>query len=309
MTTEKTTAVATVPRRSALTTLADRFGVEPNGVFMRSLKSVAFKSPDVTDEQLMALVLVANQYKLNPFTKELYAFPDKGGGIVPIVSIDGWLRIINEHEQFDGLDYTQGVDDVLGIYGECTIYRKDRAHPTKLREYLSEVKRNTDPWKMVSRMLRHKTIIQTSRVAFGFAGIFEPDEAERIIEAQTIDATVVPNAAKGASRLRTLLDASPAPVQAAAPAATVAVDQTLVTCPKCEANGTLPDDDGVLQACDLCEGDGVIVGEKMVAYFEREEKKIGAQVAEYTERKKKKAKDVPIASEPSEANESGELPL
>ena len=44
--------------------------------------------------------------QLNPFTKEIYAFPDsKSGGIVPMVSIDGWCRIINEHPQLDGIGF------------------------------------------------------------------------------------------------------------------------------------------------------------------------------------------------------------
>ncbi|EBR4477838.1 phage recombination protein Bet, partial [Salmonella enterica] len=33
-----------------------------------------------------------------------------------------------------------------------------------------------------TRMLRHKTLIQCARLAFGFAGIFDQDEAERVIE-------------------------------------------------------------------------------------------------------------------------------
>jgi hypothetical protein len=31
-------------------------------------------------------------------------------------------------------------------------------------------------------MLRHKSMIQCARLAFGFTGIYEPDEAERILE-------------------------------------------------------------------------------------------------------------------------------
>jgi hypothetical protein len=36
--------------------------------------------------------------------------------------------------------------------------------------------------------LRHKTLIQGSRIAFGFAGIYDEDEARRIIDAGTVDA-------------------------------------------------------------------------------------------------------------------------
>jgi hypothetical protein len=41
-------------------------------------------------------------------------------------------------------------------------------------------------------MLRHKALIQTARYAFGFAGIVDPDEAERIDEATMRDVTPTP---------------------------------------------------------------------------------------------------------------------
>jgi phage recombination protein Bet len=144
---------------------------------MDTLKSTAFKVKDstVSNEQMMALLIVADQFKLNPFTKEIYAFPDKGG-IVPVVGVDGWSRIINEHPQFDGMSFES--DDASCT---CTMYRKDRSHPIVVTEYLLECKRGTPPWQShPKRMLRHKAMIQCARLAFGFAGIYDPDEAERV---------------------------------------------------------------------------------------------------------------------------------
>ncbi len=70
----------------------------------------------------------------------------------------------------------------------CKIYRKDRKHPTIVTEYMGECKRNTQPWQShPTRMLRHKTLIQCARLAFGFAGIFDQDEAERVIEGTTAE--------------------------------------------------------------------------------------------------------------------------
>ncbi|EOJ4766922.1 recombinase RecT, partial [Escherichia coli] len=41
----------------------------------------------------------------------------------------------------------------------------------------------TGPWQShPKRMLRHKAMIQCARLAFGFAGIYDNDEAERIVE-------------------------------------------------------------------------------------------------------------------------------
>jgi hypothetical protein len=141
----------------------------------------------------MALMIVADQYGLNPLTKELYAFPDKNNGIVPVVGVDGWARIINEHPQNDGIEFIEAVvkDDGVPAWIECVIYRKDREHPTRVREYLAECKRATQPWgSHPRRMLRHKSLIQCARLAFGLVGIYDADEAERIVEGS---ATVVPD--------------------------------------------------------------------------------------------------------------------
>lgn len=160
--------------------MADRFGVNQSDV-VTTLKATCFKGP-VNDSQMIALLIVADQYGLNPWTKEIYAFPDKNNGIVPVVGLDGWSRIINENQQFDGMDFS---DDDLSC--TCTIYRKDRSHPIRVTEYLAECRRTAGPWQShPKRMLRHKAMIQCARLAFGFVGIFDQDEAERIGEAKDI---------------------------------------------------------------------------------------------------------------------------
>ncbi len=147
------------------------------------LKATAFKG-QVSDAQMTALLVVANQYGLNPWTKEIYAFPDKNNGIVPVVGVDGWSRIINSHGQFDGMEFVQDDESCT-----CIIYRKDRSHAIKVTEYMAECRRsNVGPWQShPKRMLRHKAMIQCSRLAFGFVGIYEPDEAERIVDSKAID--------------------------------------------------------------------------------------------------------------------------
>ncbi len=172
MTHEVTTAQAP----SLLAKIATRYSVDP-AKMLATLKATAFKG-DVSNEQMLALLVVADQYNLNPFTKEIYAFPDRQNGIVPVIGVDGWARIINNSPEFDGMEFEQDAESCT-----CVIYRKDRAHPTKVTEYLSECRRETAPWKShPRRMLRHKAMIQCARLAFGFVGVFDQDEAERIIE-------------------------------------------------------------------------------------------------------------------------------
>ena len=210
---------------TALTTLTSKLAAKldmgaDGSDLIETLKATAFKG-EVTNAQMTALMVVANQYGLNPWTKEIYAFPDKNNGIVPVVGVDGWARIINDNPQFDGMEFAQS-DEMVRMPGansdapawiDCAMYRTDRARPVIIREYLDETYREPfkgkfgpviGPWQThPKRFLRHKAMIQCARMAFGYGGIYDQDEAERITERDMGAAEVV----------------SSRPAQAAAPAA------------------------------------------------------------------------------------------
>lgn len=180
-------------RQSLIVKIAQRYSVDPDKM-LATLKATAFRQRDnkeITNEQMMALMVVADQYKLNPFTKEIFAFPDKTG-IVPVVGVDGWSRIINENPELDGIEFKYSEATKLHKgktvhdWIECVIRRKDRSEPIVVREFFDEVVRDlsySSPWDThPNRMHRHKALIQCARLAFGFAGIYDQDEAERVIE-------------------------------------------------------------------------------------------------------------------------------
>ncbi len=185
--------VAGVPMKKGLSAaLADKYGLDERK-FLDTVKVTCF--PDggkkVSNEQLAAFLIVANEYGLNPFIRQIYAFT-KDEGIIPIVPIDGWAKIVNEDSQFDGLKFIDEVKDGKLISITCIIYRKDRTHPIEVTEYLAECTRNVKPWQQWPfRMLRHKAFIQAARLAFGLSGIVDPDEANRIEGAEIVDAEVV----------------------------------------------------------------------------------------------------------------------
>lgn len=175
-------------RATALELMAQRLNIDP-GRLKATLQATVFRVKDTnndwrscTDEEFAALIIVANEYGLNPLTKQIYAFPAKGGGIVPVVSVDGWIHLMNSHPQFDGIEFNDIADDKGGLLAiETVIYRKDRSRPIRVTEYLDECRRKTDPWdKSPARMLRHKSLIQCNRIAFGFSGIHSEDDAEVI---------------------------------------------------------------------------------------------------------------------------------
>ena len=215
--TDKTQIVAEdLAAKSLLVKLAQTYEIDPTKI-KDVLKNTAFRQTgrdrrEITDEQMAALAIVSNQYGLNPFTAEIYAFPAKNGAIVPMVGLNGWTRMINQHPEFDGMEFvdigrintreqakkkdpfdkskdpdmeTVTRDCPDGI--SCTIHRRDRNHSTSVTEWYDECYRATDPWReMPRRMLRHKAMVQCARLAFSFVGVYDEDEGERIIEAESV---------------------------------------------------------------------------------------------------------------------------
>lgn len=200
---------------SLVAEMASKFHVEP-GKFLDTLKNTAFKQKegqDISNEQLMALLVVANEYNLNPFLKQIYAFPDKKNGIIPIVGVDGYIRIVNEHAMADGWSFTLS-DTVIDLdefatdvpeWIECTMHRKDREHPVVTRVWMREAYRAPfegkgnsgtyrvkGPWQQYPRlMLENRAFIRAARFAFGFTGIYSEDDADRMQTTDYIDAEVV----------------------------------------------------------------------------------------------------------------------
>lgn len=174
------------PVRNQVAIMASRLNVEPAELQNIVINTIMpNRGQQVSNEQFVSFLAVANEYKLNPMTKEIYAFPAKGGGIQPIVSIDGWLKMINSHPDFNGMVHEDVRENGQLVAVTCKIYRKGIEHPITVTEYMDECRRGTDTWKQwPARMLRHKATIQAGRYAFGLSGIVDPDEAERIQETE-----------------------------------------------------------------------------------------------------------------------------
>ncbi len=185
---------------SVVKRMAKSYGLQEKNL-LQSLKTIIFHDPKVGDNEVMAFLLVADKYGLDPWTRQIYPALTKQGAILPVVGVDGWCAILNNHPQMDGMEVITGskkpMSDIVPRHKDAglwlkleapeeitvKIYRKDRKYPIVVSESMAECFRETEPWKThPARMLRHKAIIQAARVAFGFTGIYDPDEAERINE-------------------------------------------------------------------------------------------------------------------------------
>lgn len=179
VTTKPTNGIASIP---AIADLAQNYGMSAVA-FVFTFKSVAMPQPH-TDAEFVSCCLVAREHGLNPLTKEIYFMRDKTGAIQAIVGVDGWIKKCNSHPQFDGIEFT----DTLGPDGKAVaiktrIFRKDRSRPIEVTEYMAECLQSRSkpgPWQShPNRMLRHRSLIQCARIAFGFAGVMDRDEFDQ----------------------------------------------------------------------------------------------------------------------------------
>lgn len=149
------------------------------------MKAQCFGGRDPSPAQMASFIVLANQYKLNPLTKEIYAFPS-GGGITPIISIDGWIKIAHSSKDLRGIKHEMITDESGNVVAvKCIIARDGWEFHTETTEYMSENRRNTPTWKQYPiRMLKHRATAQAIRMAFNVNAMSE-DEYEAMNDKQT----------------------------------------------------------------------------------------------------------------------------
>ncbi|MFQ5504365.1 MAG: RecT family recombinase [Planctomycetota bacterium] len=173
--------------------LASKFGVAVTSL-LQVLRDTVFSVNEkkgekpFTDSEMAAGLVLCEQYDLNPFAKEIYCTRAKGRLLI-IVPIDGWVKIVNRHKDFDGCKFEFHRDQKSGQLQAvtCTMHLKGRSHPTTVTEFHDECFRDTESWrKWPARMLRHKAYIQCARLAYGLSGIVDEDEADRFRDLGTV---------------------------------------------------------------------------------------------------------------------------
>ena len=125
--------------------LALFLGIE-KGMMIETLKAQCFKGkhPDeVSDTQLAAFISTANILQVNPLVPGmLYAYPEKNGGITPILGPDGVFKKLDEFISSGKLaGYECDVEcEATGkpIKANATIYRKGDEKPAKYTAWFSE---------------------------------------------------------------------------------------------------------------------------------------------------------------------------
>jgi phage recombination protein Bet len=156
-----------------------------------------------TDEEFRAFMYLCDAYSLDPLKKEIY-FVKYGGKSTIITSRDGYLKIANVHEQFDGLEsdvvyqgdvLTKRDDGSLHIaYGPehlafdktklsgafCSVFRKDRSKATTVFVSIKEYyKREAPIWQQYTNAMILKVAeAMALKRAFAISGLVTKEEIE-----------------------------------------------------------------------------------------------------------------------------------
>lgn len=182
------TSAAKAQTQGLIARLAGRFGVEPNRL-LKCLTTQVFKQADgrqPSNEELMVLLLVCENFGLSPFNREIYAFRGKNGDIVPVVSLDGWAKIVRSQKDFNGVSFrfsettvkVAGCNQELPEFVECAMRLKGVDEPIVIQEFMVECFNDKSPvWKKwPRRMLRTRAFIQCARLAFSLTGLYDEGE-------------------------------------------------------------------------------------------------------------------------------------
>jgi hypothetical protein len=153
----------------ASTQLAERLGVEKS-MMIETIKQQCFRNvrPDqVTDAQLASYISIAAGLQLNPLIPGMmYAYPERNGGITPIVGPDGVMKKLSE---LPGVTYECAVfpEDVLQrpTHATCNIYVEGKERPYAYTAVFSEWEVGNNPnWKARPRhMIWLRAIKQCAR--------------------------------------------------------------------------------------------------------------------------------------------------
>lgn len=121
---------------------------------------------------LIPILLTSQRLRLNPLLGQIAWELNEKNYWEDFIPINGWITMIHRELSFQGITFNESnqTENGIPIWMECSIYRSDLIHPITVREYFIELKTEHPMWaKMPRRMLRHRTLQQCARLAFGIS--------------------------------------------------------------------------------------------------------------------------------------------
>lgn len=119
---------------------------------------------NLTPNEQAQFLAIACAFGLNPYKKEIYPIAYGQGSsrkLSIIVGYEVYLKRAESYKQYDGyvVDWEGNGAD---LRAKCTVYRKDRNHPTVSTVWLREYTQNNSQWNRMPHVMLEKVAIATA---------------------------------------------------------------------------------------------------------------------------------------------------
>lgn len=175
---------------SILVDSARVLGVDASKVcnLLRNVWKPSSGQPPLTDQEMFAGLSMIARFHLDPIAKEIYVTRDKHGRLMTIVAIDGWIKILDRTDHYDGFEQTVEFDEKGKVFSATTtIYSNRRSHPTTYVAYASEYTKVSGnvAEKMPIHMLRIFSLRHAARMFTALGGNIFTEEEVKYMEAES----------------------------------------------------------------------------------------------------------------------------
>lgn len=133
---------------------------------------------DCTETEFRLLIQLAKTYRLDPFSRQIWAVKYGNNPAQIFCGRDGYLAIAHRSGVFDGMESGTRKDG-SDLVGWCKVYRRDMSHPFEVEVYASEYSTGRNLWKDKPRTMIQKVAeAQCLRRAFSISGLYSPEEID-----------------------------------------------------------------------------------------------------------------------------------
>lgn len=105
---------------------------------LRNVWKVSNGQEPLRDEEMFAGLSLISRYQLDPIAREIYVTRDNKGRLLTIVSVDGWIKILDRTDHYDGFEQDIHEDKGRVAWIETRIFSSKRTHPAVYRAFAEE---------------------------------------------------------------------------------------------------------------------------------------------------------------------------
>lgn len=202
------TIEATGRHKSIVRDAASILGVDPGKLcdLLRNVWKTSKGSPPLTDAEMFKGLSLIARYELDPIAKEVYVTRDGKGRLLTIIGIDGWIKVLNRTEHYDGFEWDDEVNEKQEVVAvNVRIYSKERSRPTTYRGLMREYQRvgGLVARDMPVHMLRLFSLRHAARLFTPIGGDVLTEEEARYMQSHDAGEQAAPN---GKSKTQALAD-------------------------------------------------------------------------------------------------------